>query len=713
MPTHSKKPSLFVMLVFVGIYVFAWMLQTRVSINYDVGWLLDVTGRMMNGGVYVRDFFEVDPPGILYLYSPAVFMSRFLHLPIALSFQFYVFFLASLSLLINYALLQKIAAGDRFLLNALLLVTTCVFLLFPVYEFGQKEHLLIILVTPYLFLVALRSQCGDDRVTKFAISSSLCVLIGTMAGLGFCIKPYYFTTPFLVEGYYLYCKKNKYAWMRVETSLIFFVLAVYSVALLTFHQNYLRIELPLLWRYFYPSVSGSLAFLLKNSIAFYGYFPLLFFTLHYRDIRHRALAWVLALSLCGFLITYLMQHTNWYYHLLPVLSFATILFVVVLYDAGFASSKQSSWGRAFDWMFLLVFLGSWYFIVDFPSEITLITPLFLFVFCYGILRVCLRKVSRFTIRDTMMMSLVLCGAIVWLLYRYTLHTTSENGAIQYLLIAFVLMSLGLLMCSLYLCLPASIVSVMGIVSLLSMPYYIVFEHYLLGGGLEKNYQGFMRFMNQHAHQKPIYFFSTNIHLFPYVNDSQAILASRFEHLLLLPELLQNGRAIDNAYFRRLVSEDLDHYRPEFIFINMMDRGLAVGNRTLDFYIDYRYFLFKSRTFRESFSHYHYLTTLQSHVGEAPASCHVAIRSPFSRMDPPLQKDLYVLTKSGKEWVLMHGVEKTPIYEVIGLTGLLHSVADKTPSQLSETEQVLLQKAITNFCQDQSLIYHFQVYQRNA
>src|SRR3990167_10746289 len=95
---QKKVQSIYFSLIIVGIYFSAWMIQAHLLLNWDVSWLMLETGRLLRGGKYVTDFFEINPPLILYLYIPPVILNKIFSINIILALRLYIFFLTSGSL---------------------------------------------------------------------------------------------------------------------------------------------------------------------------------------------------------------------------------------------------------------------------------------------------------------------------------------------------------------------------------------------------------------------------------------------------------------------------------------------------------------------------------------------------------------------------------------------------------------------------------------
>src|SRR5579872_5799385 len=135
--------------IIIAIYFLSWFVQSSLLLNSDVSWLMLAAKRMLSGGIYKDNFFEINPPMILYLYTPAVLLKKILQINTDLAIKIYFFTVASVSFLMCLFLAKKIFNEKDTLISAVFLISiTVLFLFFPLFEFGQREHFLIILTLP-------------------------------------------------------------------------------------------------------------------------------------------------------------------------------------------------------------------------------------------------------------------------------------------------------------------------------------------------------------------------------------------------------------------------------------------------------------------------------------------------------------------------------------------------------------------------------------
>lgn len=306
----------------IAILCLSWFIQNELLLNWDVSLLLNITKQALAGGTYSNDFFTPNPPMILYLYLPTVLISKLFSIDIIIIFRIYIFCLALCSFFLsNYLAKQIFQQKKQLFLHLFLLTLLMVFLILPSYQFGQRDHLLAIFSIPYLLLVALRLE--GRIINKYAA-----IGIGLFAALGFGMKPQFLCTPILIELYYCYRQKSLFAWIRPETISILLLLTTYIISVFQLFPDYIQIIIPYMLQHFYPSVSTPWIDLMLNKTVIFCLFVITFYLTQHNDNTQKTLSSILCIACMGYLISYLTQHTPFFYHLIPALSMATLLLVL-------------------------------------------------------------------------------------------------------------------------------------------------------------------------------------------------------------------------------------------------------------------------------------------------------------------------------------------------------------------------------------------------
>lgn len=308
------------------LFIAAWVLQDHLFLNWDVSWLIQASEKSLKGGTFSNDYFSPNPPMILYLYTPSVFISQFLHISIPIAFRSYIFFLAFVSFLICNSLANDIfKKEDSFLKHTFLITLIILFIILPMHQLGQRDHLLFILSMPYLLKAAYQLQTNSNH-------SRLSVTIGLLAGLGFAVKPQFLITPILIELYFIFCKRNLFAWLRAETITIMGVLIFYVIMLFICYQDFSLIIVPYLLKTYYHHIGLPLHYLIFNSRAISCYLPIAIYIALYKRIGYNYLNSILIIALISFLLSYFSQHTIFLHHIIPAISMAILLLALQFFS---------------------------------------------------------------------------------------------------------------------------------------------------------------------------------------------------------------------------------------------------------------------------------------------------------------------------------------------------------------------------------------------
>lgn len=297
--------------------------------DHDVAWAVYVAGRMLHGAKLYVDILEVNPPLIFVLSIPVKLLSQMTGLSDILTFELSVLALIVVSLVACASLLRLLAPSrdDLFLRRGLFLVA--VFALFAVPAssnvFAQREHILVILLLPYLLAAAARAM-------RLPLGRGAAIWIGLLAGIGIALKPFFVLPWVFVELYLAIELGPKRAWLRTENVIIAVLLIVYAAAVVVFTPEYLALVAILREVYggFLPMPYTEI---LTDWRAIYVEHAVLAVWITRPDDRTRELRRVLLLATIGFMGALLLQHKGWEYHWYPPLAGATLLLGVALLDA--------------------------------------------------------------------------------------------------------------------------------------------------------------------------------------------------------------------------------------------------------------------------------------------------------------------------------------------------------------------------------------------
>jgi hypothetical protein len=342
LPTWVRGAVIGILLGWMGSHLFP-------PINLDVGCLLYAAKRWISGDRLYVDVIDPNTPWAIGLHVPAEFTAEHLGLDGPTWFSVYVV----LSVLISVGLVAVLTKRYASFFGPLVAPTLPLLALFvlgvdPNRCFGQREHLLMVAVTPYLVLSALRAEGRAEGAT---VSRGLRIPIALIAGLGFTIKPHFLLPLTLVE---LYLLVNR-GWKESVRDLVPWTILAVQVAHLLFAvlvtPEYLEVIVPFASEvYTTPAsmVSRALEILFGPDLG-----PVLVLLPLLGSVAVMArltLARLLALFALGSATIAALQGKGWDYHALPAIEATLLLTGVVIahlverHVAGLSASRDSALG---------------------------------------------------------------------------------------------------------------------------------------------------------------------------------------------------------------------------------------------------------------------------------------------------------------------------------------------------------------------------------
>lgn len=339
----------------------AYFIQMHLYLHKDVAYLLHEAGLMLQGETYANTIFEPNPPLILFLSMPPFLLSKIASIDLLSAMRLYVILLAMMSAALSYVLIRKIF-HEKFLVRFVAYTVAATLLFLPAHQFGQREHLLMIFILPYLFAAGLRLE-------NKKIPLAFALVIGIMAAIGFSIKPHFLFSLILIELYFCVTKHSLFGWVRIESLCIAAWMMLYIGLILIVYPTYLKVVYPLWWPYYKMLVHPLRSVLVYPSLL-YALSTIIFYYLMRRTNHYRMISQVFLLALIGFIFSFLLPRVNWYYHILPALSASSILLAIALgqFVKNIFQSKHANYEIVFSLIislfFAVPFIQSSLFLVD-------------------------------------------------------------------------------------------------------------------------------------------------------------------------------------------------------------------------------------------------------------------------------------------------------------------------------------------------------------
>jgi len=199
-------------------------------IHFDCAFYLDEAERILNGNILYVDMLEFNPPIAAYFSIPPVWIARYFSLSAPTLFISYIILIIILSIYFCYKLINMIFHDIN---ESLPILFSLIFLtlVWPLTVFGQREHIVLILTTPYILSAINRAL--DNQLDK-----TLSLAVGVLAGIGLSFKPYFLCIWIFIECYLIILKHKKDSLLWIGNIAIISVTALYYIYIAVFHINY-------------------------------------------------------------------------------------------------------------------------------------------------------------------------------------------------------------------------------------------------------------------------------------------------------------------------------------------------------------------------------------------------------------------------------------------------------------------------------------------
>ncbi len=575
-------------------------LRSTILFNSDVSWLLFVTKQLLAGGSYTKDFFEINPPMILYVYSPVILLSQCLRLSRMMVFDIYVYGLTALTLAWVYHFLTRwLINNDQGLKLVVMISVALSLLILPLSDFGQREHLALILTIPYFFSAA--AQLNNNKISYY-----LLVPVGILAAIGFCLKPYFLLSFLLVEIYrYLATKK-----ISCEIYLMAIVILVYAFLLCFVNSDYLTVVLPRISSFYYQSYQARWQALFFNEYAVIFYFIISLYLILINSMSDRKLMSILCIGAIGYYGSYLLQWNVWYYHLYPMIAMGFILGSLLFYFI--VNSYQSSWLKIY--VYAIVFGTYVLFKSSYVYLIAYYYVYFYFALLAYVMLIALTARQSAWIFSRIMLFVGVFVATIFFRERLTHTILSQHIFILTTCLFLLMMFLLLPLQNLKLRMGYLLQIMLGILLFIPIFYQTgyLYQSYVMYKQLQMPLINYV----QHLPGDRVYFFSDSGEFaFPALDYANKTNVSRFGCFAWMP-LFKNVNditeypvqyaKINNEFYVNAVVEDIKRFHPQYIFVDTRTKGYIGLLQP-----DYLRFFSLNAIFNDAFKSYKFIVHIEN------------------------------------------------------------------------------------------------------
>lgn len=298
-----------------GFALLAAAIHAITPFNHDVAYFVSLAGRLLDGGRFGVDIMDINPPQVWWISAVPAWLARQAGVSLELATIAFTALMTVASLVaVDRLMVADATDGPA---RRLFVPLAAVLVLFaPGYDFGQREHWMVLLTLPY---VVTRSMGAAGATLPLAGRA----VIGIAACLGFCIKPHYLLVPIALELWLLARTRRPGLLIAPETIAVAVTGLVYAGLTVAFVPSYLKVEAvsALLGYWSYKSPAAEVLAAAATQLAPAAVLALFAVLTSRRDERIHPLAQAFAVAGVANLVAALVQLKPWPYHFLPAVLF--------------------------------------------------------------------------------------------------------------------------------------------------------------------------------------------------------------------------------------------------------------------------------------------------------------------------------------------------------------------------------------------------------
>ncbi len=301
-----------------SLFLLTWVFfQTHIRIPADGAWLMLAAEKFLNHIPMGEGYWDNNPPMSYMIYSPVIWISDLLNADKVLSYTLYtggLLFLSfwSLNSFLNY---YKSDTKNILLIGYLISIT-----FIPLAEFGQKDHLIAMMLP--VFILAQYALTMSHSSSKFKIHTAL--ILSTPFLL---IKPHFGLLPVLMLAHRLYKKRSLSILKDPDFIYLSIGTLLYGSVTLIFFPEYIKEILPLAVD-LYASIVSERIVLIGGGFGLFSLCLLVFMWAQDSHTKEKEIGFLFAFMALLSLIPVVIQAKGFSVHLLPIFSFllpATLL----------------------------------------------------------------------------------------------------------------------------------------------------------------------------------------------------------------------------------------------------------------------------------------------------------------------------------------------------------------------------------------------------
>jgi hypothetical protein len=333
--TGSGRSRLLALLIILlaGVVSCGVLLQILAP-DHDNAFHLEIAARMLAGGRYFFDFMELNPPLYPVLMIPVHGLRALTGLDLYSGFIIWISVAIVASSIAVWSQLPQSLDEGLVGRTVVTLSVEAVLFFVPGMEFGQRDHLAIVLILPSLSWSAAR-RCGQPMTaTTFAIV--------TAAAIGLLIKPFLLFALALPYAVRLLEERDWRGLIEPPVWLLVIVAGLYVVLILTVFPEWLLVARIARVAYSAYDATAWIGRRIVLTAALIAALAIANEVLGRMNPRERRLGRMLAAGSIGALASYVLQHKDIDYQFIPTRIMLGLL-------AGMVALVAAQWAAACAW----------------------------------------------------------------------------------------------------------------------------------------------------------------------------------------------------------------------------------------------------------------------------------------------------------------------------------------------------------------------------
>jgi hypothetical protein len=314
--SDRSLPPILLVLILLGSAVILYCVARELRSTFlhrDPSSYLYEAGRMLAGDtLYGPRLDETNPPLIIWISAVPDVLSSLLHIPVILTLKLCIFASLALVSFWCYSLLRR--AGSHLSVAQRLLMSLAIplaILLTQPDTFAQREQLLVLLLLPYLV-------AGSADVVSTSLLER--ILLGVLAGLAICLKPFHLLTLTGIELLLILSRRSLRSLVRTELIALILTGAAFLATVRLFVPQYFTDVLPTLDLAYWGLAEHSVKIMLLFVAAPMELLILcawIAWALLRRKLNLPLVSAALLAAATGATLAFALQRTAWPYHRYP------------------------------------------------------------------------------------------------------------------------------------------------------------------------------------------------------------------------------------------------------------------------------------------------------------------------------------------------------------------------------------------------------------